>query len=86
MIKIAFTLQDASDFWKELNVDSLSQNDNESYTVEAETAIAILLNSHFPQLRECNRRIKNLIVTDNEGNVYTTKDFDVPGSLKKIEK
>lgn len=83
MVKIAFTLQDAPDFWQELNVDSLSLNENELCTVEKEKEIAFLVNSRIPKLRECNRRIKNLIITDEKGNVYTTDDFDIPGSLKK---
>ena len=86
MVKIAFTLQDAPDFWTELNADCLSLN-GDALTVRDEANIADLIYSRFPKLRECNRRIKNLIITDdNKGKTYATNDFDVPGSLKKIEK
>lgn len=85
MVKIAFTLQDAPDFWQEVETDCQLLNSDEPYTVREETAIAFLLKSHFPQIYKSKRRIKNLIVKNDKGNIYTTDDFDIYGSLKKEE-
>lgn len=85
MKKFSFTLQDAPDFWTSFIAD-LPLETNGDYTVKQETAIAILLNSKFPQLQKCHRRIKNLVVVDEKGDIYTTDDFDIYGSLKKQEK
>lgn len=85
MKKFTFTLQDAPDSIMEFEGDLEFDNEKSEYTVKEETAIALLINHFFPQLRQCNRRIKNLVVIDDDGNVYTTHDFDIYGSLKKID-
>lgn len=86
MVKIAFTLQDAPDYWQGVETDFQPLNNDEPYTVREETAIALLLKSRFPQIYKCNRRIKNLIVVDDNGSIYTTEDFDIYSSLKQEEK
>mgnify|MGYP007104086517 CR=1 FL=1 len=82
MKKISFTLQDAPDFWTSFDAD-LPLGENGDCTVSEETALAILLNNKFPQLRKCHRRIKNLVVVDETGKTYATDDFDIPESLTK---
>ncbi len=85
MKKIYFTLQDAPDFIKSLDAD-LQVNSNGDYTIGEETAFAYLINRRFPELQKTNRRIKNLIVIDEEGNKYSTEDFDILGSTTKRDK
>jgi len=82
---ISFTLQDAPDFWTSLYAD-LPLGENGDCTVSAETALAILLNNKFPQLRKCHRRIKNIVVIDEKDEIYSTDDFDIQGSLMKNNK
>ena len=83
--KISFTLQDAPDFGTLIYAD-LPLGENGDCTVSEETALAILLNNKFPQLRKSHRRIKKLVVVDEEDETYSTDDFDIPGSLTKINK
>lgn len=85
MKKISFTLQDSSDSWNLLEADLQFENDGE-YTVKEETAIALLINKRFPQLLKCNRRIKKLIVVDENNEKYSTNDFDLYGSIHKHDK
>ncbi len=85
MKKISFTLQDAPDFWTSFDAD-LPLGENGDCTVSEETALAILLNNKFPQLRKCHRRIKNLVLVDEEGETYVTDGFDISGSLTKNNK
>ena len=84
MKKIYFTLQDAPDCWMGLEADIQVGNDGDC-TINEETAIAILINKRFPQLHKCNRRIKKLIVIDENDEKYSTEDFDLYGSLTKQE-
>ena len=84
MKKIAFTLQDAPDFVMETYAN-IQPNTNGEYTVAEENALAILIYEHFPQLKKCHRRIKQLIVVDEAGQKYETENFAVPGSLQKIQ-
>ena len=44
-----------------------------------------LRSKRFPQLHKCNRRIKKLIVIDENDEKYSTEDFDLYGSLTKQE-
>lgn len=81
---IKFTLQDASDFVLEADGD-IQSSVNGEYTVANETALALLIYNRFPELRECHRRIKQLIVVDETGEKYETEDFSVPGSLRKTQ-
>ena len=85
MKTISFTLHDAPDFWTSLCAD-LPLGEKGDCAVSEEIALAILLNHKFPQLLKCHRRIKNLVVVDEEGKRYTTPDFDIPGSLTKTNK
>ncbi len=82
---INFTLQDAPDFSMGLETD-LNLPENGECTVNEETAIALIIYNRFPELRKHNRRIKHLVVVDEEGNIYTTTDFDTLGSLTKERK
>lgn len=61
-------------------------NEDGECTVKEETAIAILINKRFPQLHESNRRIKKLIIVDENNEKYSTNDFDLYGSVQKKEK
>ena len=83
MKKVLFTLQDAPDYALELDVDIQPNKDGE-YSVSEEIALALLIYDRFPKLKECNRRIKKLIVIDEEGSSYESNDFDIIGSLTKI--
>ena len=82
MKKFSFTLQDSPDFWMGFEADLPLEKDGE-YSVSEENAIAILINNRFPKLKQCHRRIKNLIVVDDNGDIYSTNDFDIYGSLTK---
>lgn len=81
MVKVFFSLQDAPDFYTSANMQYAIGGGEIS--VSHEQALAILINEMFPNLRSCNRRIKHLIVIDENGKEYETKDFDIYGSLKK---
>ena len=83
MTKFSFSLQDAPDFWTTFECDCEFGNIGGNPAVE--NAIACLIKDRNPKLYECHRRIKKLIVEDENGNVYQTDDFDIPGSLIKIE-
>ena len=80
-LKIGFTLQDAPDYWTFFEAEL--QIDLEKYGLQGENDIALLINSTFPQLQKCHRRIKKLQVIDESGNFYETDDLDIPGSLIK---
>lgn len=82
MKKITFTLQDSPDCIMGLDADFHPVTKDE-YTVREEQALALLIYNRFPQLKECNRRIRKLTVTDENGETYETKDFDMYGSLTK---
>lgn len=83
MVKVTFSLQDAPDFYTYTNIPY--EIGKGEVSVENEQALAILINDRFPNLRACNRRIKHLIVIDDKGDLYETKDFDIYGSLKRKE-
>lgn len=82
MKKITFTLQDTPDFMTKLYIDFHPTKEGE-YTVREEQALALLIYSRFPQLRECHRRIKKLTIVDEIGETYETDDFDVYGNTTK---
>lgn len=82
MIKIVFTMQDAPDFSIGMDAE-LNAESGKEYSVKEEQALALLIYSRFPKLKECHRRIKKLTVVDEIGNTYETDDFDIYGSLIK---
>lgn len=84
MKKILFTLQDAPDHFMGLDVD-IKPNENGEYTVREETALALLINKKFPQLYKSHRRMKQLIIIDEDKNIFKSEDFDIPGSIIKTE-
>lgn len=85
MKKISFTLQDSPNHWMGLDAE-IKFKENGECSVSEETAIAILINKRFPQLQKCNRRIKKLIVIDENNEKYSTDDFDLYGLQKQDKK
>lgn len=85
MKKVIFTLHDSSDLAAVLDVD-LHSSPKDEYTVKEEQALALIINNLFPELKKCHRRIKKLMVVDEDGNTYETQDFDIYGSLALKEK
>jgi hypothetical protein len=83
MVKISFSLQDSPDDF--ICTDINYKIEKNEMSVAHEQALAILINEKFPNLKKSKRRIKNLIVIDENGDLYETKDFDIYGSLKKKE-
>ena len=80
MKKISFTLQDAPDSWSHFEADL--DVDLEKHLPQGEIALSYLIFQKYPQLKMCNRRIKNLQVKFEDGSIYKTEDFDIPGSIK----
>lgn len=83
MKKVYFTLHDAPDFTTKLEFDVNLTNEEGELRSDAELAMALLINKHCPNLKDCHRRIKKLIVIDEEGQKYESDDFDVYGSLQE---
>ncbi len=81
MAKVVFNLHDSPDsFW---NIDMDIDFINDDCSVKEEQILALLINERFPKLKECHRRIKKLMVVDDNGNFYESEDFDIYGSLIK---
>lgn len=83
MARVVFDLQDNPDSFWHLDTD-INFIDGEC-TVREEQALALLINERFPKLKECHRRIKKIMVVDDNGNYYESDDFDMYGSLIKKE-
>lgn len=84
MKKIIFTLQDNPDDGWSLDAD-IQPNEDGDYTVREEQALAFIIYNRFPQLKKSKRRIKKLIVIDENEENYCSDDFDIYGSIKTIE-
>lgn len=82
MKKIQFTFQDAPDSWMGFEADFEPEKKGD-YSILDENMLAILIDKVFPNIMKCNRRIKDLIIADEDGNIFKTDDFDLYGSLKK---
>lgn len=82
MKRIHFTLQDAPDHIMGVDLEFTPDVGGE-YNIREENLLALLIYKHFPQLMKCNRRIKQLVVIDENGDEYKTDDFDIYGNINK---
>lgn len=85
MAKVVFNLHDSPDsFWKmDMDIDFIN---GDECSIREEQILALLINERFPELKGCHRRIKKLMVVDDNGNFYESDDFDIYGSLIKEER
>lgn len=83
MKKLYFSLHDSPDSTQVMEIDF--HPCGKEYSVSDEQALAIIINQRFPEIKNCNRRIKKLVIIDEDGKEYVTEDFDIYGSLTKIE-
>ena len=85
MKRIIFNLQNNPNEEWSLDAD-IQLNEDGDYTVREEQAFALIIYNLFPQLKKSKSRIKRLIVIDENDEKYCPDDFDIYGSLKRIEK